>query len=52
MSTEIKMHELRALSFSFIWELTEDNSWADTLPESSEELLQRGWEGQYICIVW
>lgn len=50
MSTEIKMFKVRVASFSFIWELTGDSSRADTLPGSSEELLQRGWGGQYIYI--
>ena len=42
MSTEIKMHNLIAVSFSFIWGLTEDNSRGDSLSESSEERLPRG----------
>lgn len=39
---EIKMHNLRAVSFGFIWGLTEDCTPGDSLSASSEKLLQRG----------
>ena len=35
---------MRAVSFSFIWGLTEDYSPGDRLSESSEQLLRRGGE--------
>ena len=36
MTTEIKTHNVRAMSFSFIWGLTEDYSPGDSISESSE----------------
>ena len=50
LSTEGKTRNMRAVSFSFTWELTEDYSLGDSLSYSSEELLQRGrGRNQHIC---
>ena len=41
---------MRAVSFSFTWELTEDYSLGDSLSYSSEELLQKGrGRNQHTC---
>ena len=44
------MLNVGAVSFSYIWGLTEDCSLGDSLSDSSEELFQRGKRGgQHIC---
>ena len=40
--TAVKVHNVRAVSFSFIWGLTEDCAPGDCLSDGSEELLWRG----------
>ena len=45
-----KTAQCKSCELSFIQRLTEDYSPGDSLPDSSEELLQRGrWRGQYTC---
>lgn len=54
MSTEIKKKKkihMRAVDFSFILGFTEDYSPGDSLPDNSEELLQRSW-GRGQCVTW
>ena len=45
VSTKIKTHNMRAVSFSFMWGHTEDYCLGDSLSESSEGPLRRGKEG-------
>ena len=50
MSTEIKTHNIKAVSFSFICGLTEDYNLGESLSDSSEELLRSGkGVSQHIC---
>ena len=49
-STDIKIHNVRAMSLSFIAGLIKDYSPRYSLSDGSEELFQRGkGESQYIC---
>ena len=50
VSTDIKIHNVRAMTFSFIGGLIEDYSPRYSLSDGSEELFQRGkGDSQYIC---
>ena len=51
MSNAIKMHNMRAVSFSFIQGHTEDYSPGESLSESSEKLLRRGGKEVSIYVI-
>ena len=52
LSTKIKTHNVRAVSFSFIWGLTEDYSLGDSLSDVLRDLLREVGGEISICVIF